>query len=575
MATLLTRASVIGPVETPTGDKPVHGRIRFLLPRADGEGVTVVAPATQEFALDAEGEFTAQLWCPATGALGLSYTVQLVRWDPVANTQVTEHLGYMSLAFSVSPQRLADLLTDTVPAPTPTDLLAAINAAATSTATNAAAAAASVVAAQAQAAILAGVLAFGALGNGTTNDQTAFNNALAATSGAVYVPATTSTYPVTSLTADEIGRLWGPGAVRAGSAALFINSIPPSADPTVAPLRVIQNNLQPVQWSTINGAVHDGVATFIATRTGGFALYGLHSIDYQTSGIPTPALQFDVASTAWFSSGGLDGGSGFVGWDAINSPSAAFGHVWTSGSIVGREINFGNRWALGALKADLTGVRDIVGLKLVPDVGPSRQGATAAILPADFALAIGASIHGHKVWTGTLVGIDAIYPGGVAHKVRGASTLGNAPSHLWLSDGFYTNGAVFGGTFTDGLVISGTGTRGINLSAATLSGSAIRLATDHQISWGGSVIYGGATGLSISLGNNTGLSLTNDFHLYTANFARRALRAGDTGTESAIGFLGAAPATRVALPVAATDDATTQALANAMRGLLITFGFAA
>jgi hypothetical protein len=152
MATTLTRTQVIGPVETPLGDKPVQGRIQFLLARADGEGTTVVAPATQEFLLDAEGDFSAQLWCTVEGERGLSYTVQLVRWDPVSNTQVTDHLGYIALFPAGSAQRLVDLLTDAAPAPTPTDLLAAINAAVTASAANATAAAGSAAAAAASAA---------------------------------------------------------------------------------------------------------------------------------------------------------------------------------------------------------------------------------------------------------------------------------------------------------------------------------------------------------------------------------------------------------------------------------------
>ncbi|MGL4309808.1 MAG: hypothetical protein ACRCSU_04920 [Paracoccaceae bacterium] len=147
MATLLSRTPVSGTIETPMGEKPQLGRVRFLLPRVDSEGVTIVAPVTQEFMLDSEGVFSASLWSSTEGERGLSYTVQLVRWDAITNTEVTDHLGYLTLAASIVTQNLADLLTDAAPAPTPTDLLAQINAAvaaAQAAATAAAASAASI-----------------------------------------------------------------------------------------------------------------------------------------------------------------------------------------------------------------------------------------------------------------------------------------------------------------------------------------------------------------------------------------------------------------------------------------------
>lgn len=56
--------------------------------------------------------------------------------------------------------------------------------------------------------------------------------------------------------------------------------------------------------------------------------------------------------------------------------------------------------------------------------------------------------------------------------------------------------------------------------------------------------------------------------------AREALRLEADGTAARIGFLGAAAAVRQTLPAAATDPATTQTLANALRSLAITFGLA-
>jgi hypothetical protein len=54
--------------------------------------------------------------------------------------------------------------------------------------------------------------------------------------------------------------------------------------------------------------------------------------------------------------------------------------------------------------------------------------------------------------------------------------------------------------------------------------------------------------------------------------ATAGTKLGQTGQK--VGFLGAAPVVRQTLPAAATDPATTQTLANALRSLAITFGLA-
>jgi hypothetical protein len=56
---------------------------------------------------------------------------------------------------------------------------------------------------------------------------------------------------------------------------------------------------------------------------------------------------------------------------------------------------------------------------------------------------------------------------------------------------------------------------------------------------------------------------------------REAIRLEANGTAPMIGLLGAPAAPRQTLPAAATDPATTQALANAIRALAITFGLGA
>lgn len=62
--------------------------------------------------------------------------------------------------------------------------------------------------------------------------------------------------------------------------------------------------------------------------------------------------------------------------------------------------------------------------------------------------------------------------------------------------------------------------------------------------------------------------------LYGADFASSPLQWEHTGGASKIGFLNTAPVAKQSLPAAATDATTTQALANAIRTLLINYGLA-
>lgn len=61
------------------------------------------------------------------------------------------------------------------------------------------------------------------------------------------------------------------------------------------------------------------------------------------------------------------------------------------------------------------------------------------------------------------------------------------------------------------------------------------------------------------------------FNVYDT-LAREALRIEASGAAPMVGFLGATAAVRQTLPIAATNAATTQALANSLRDALITFG---
>lgn len=86
-----------------------------------------------------------------------------------------------------------------------------------------------------------------------------------------------------------------------------------------------------------------------------------------------------------------------------------------------------------------------------------------------------------------------------------------------------------------------------------------------------------AARMSSTWATSTDASRAGRGELYGEDFggSRLALRWESSGSAAMIGFLGAAAAAQQSLPVAATDPATTQALANALRSLAITFGLGA
>lgn len=144
----LTLRWVTGPIYTPEGTLPLSGRIEFQLPVADSESGQIVGPVLRSFALDSMANFNAPLWVTTTGARSLTYATTLKWWDAVRGVARSAFLGYAAVPAGGGSVQLASLLTDAVPEPTPTDLVALIIAKAAeaessaATATAAAAAAA-------------------------------------------------------------------------------------------------------------------------------------------------------------------------------------------------------------------------------------------------------------------------------------------------------------------------------------------------------------------------------------------------------------------------------------------------
>ncbi|MDR7125493.1 hypothetical protein [Pseudotabrizicola sp. 4114] len=123
MPTALTLTVVRGPIETPLGEKPAHGRFYMALRAADREGSTTIAPVLIEIALDADGDFSRAVWANQAGEVGLPYAAWVTWWSAIENRQKTAALGYVSVPTVGTPD-LADLWTGEAPDFVPAEILA-------------------------------------------------------------------------------------------------------------------------------------------------------------------------------------------------------------------------------------------------------------------------------------------------------------------------------------------------------------------------------------------------------------------------------------------------------------------
>ena len=221
---------------------------------------------------------------------------------------------------------------------------------------------------------------FGALGNGVANDTTAFVNATAL-GLPVYVPYTSSFYVVTALTAAQQELLWGPGVVQVAGVQIQLQSAPvvqnnggtiPNTGGAV--ISAVRNALAPAnQLGGIPGNVGSGMISTIATRSGGYGLYG-NWLSTLTVSAATPSPQFDNGITSWATHQNLTGGTIYGMWPGANTPSKALGQTFSGGAAVGMEVNVGNRWTDFGAQTDIGGTRYTVGLQVVPDVLPTTDG---------------------------------------------------------------------------------------------------------------------------------------------------------------------------------------------------------
>jgi hypothetical protein len=387
---------------------------------------------------------------------------------------------------------------------------------------------------------------FGAVGNGSTDDTTAFTNA-AATGNPIYVPSTSSFYALTALTATAKELLFGTGIVKVSGVTTAIPSVASISNNELGAIRVLKSTLAPTN-NTTNGSVGLGSINTVVTRSGGFGQYGNWLSQYLVTAA-VPSTEFDVGITSWATATNFSaaGAALFGMWSGANTPSYALGETFTGGGAIGMEINVGNRCSDFGLQNDIGGTRYTVGLQIVPDVLPALDGlnttnvtitiaspgvvtfnahgftagmgvvfggtgtmptgitagttyyVSAAGLaantfqfsttaggasvnttgsfvapitalpswPGSFGVVTGASVGGHRLWTGTLLRANTIMPAGYAQRDYGGDVASQAPLAHTYFEGYWTNGLDFSvASFANAVLkfgagqVSGTATAG-------------------------------------------------------------------------------------------------------------------
>ena len=160
----------------------------------------------------------------------------------------------------------------------------------------------------------------------------------------------------------------GSGGPALSTSPIFLSTT------TSAAIAFSQSALAPANNSGGSpGSVGYGAINAKATRTGGYGEYG-HVLCNLLITAATSSPQFDVCGTNWVTQTNLIGGQAFAGWDGVNTPSANLGETFSGGAVIGREINYGNRWADFGVYTDLGGYEQSIGLQIVPDVTPAPDG---------------------------------------------------------------------------------------------------------------------------------------------------------------------------------------------------------
>lgn len=246
----------------------------------------------------------------------------------------------------------------------------------------------------------------------------------------------------------------GAIAARDDTISGLLTKASKAGDTFTGRVKIDRQALEPPQYPGIAGALGTEGDFLDLRRVGGYGSYGYRLVTVHVdTAIETG--QLDCAQTAWITATDMDAGSigVFGGWTGANSPSSDLGHTWGGGSVVGSEVNVGNRWGDLGLKTTLTG-QDIIGQQIVPDVIPAADGETEDVYPGTFGSVRAPSIHGHRWWVGDFTAYDAIVATGHAHLTSGGSSAPNAPASGYKLQGHFVNG--------------------IDFSDATISGAALK-----------------------------------------------------------------------------------------------------
>ena len=469
-----------------------------------------------------------------------------------------------------------------------------------------------------RAAEMLSVTEYGAVGDGSTDDATAFSNACA--SGApVYVPKVATFYALTTLAEADRALLWGPGVVKVASVETPIAPFPSLTSTTQGVVNLKRTTHAPTNITT-NGSVGLGISYTDVTRSGGYGQYGNVLSKYLVSAaVSSP--QFDVGDTSWVTMTNLTGGQGFGRWTGANSPAVNLSQTYSSGAVIGDEINVGNRWADFGMQYDVGGTRYTVGQQIVPDVIPSADGTNTktCTMSAGTPGLVNLTAHGFTANMGVVFGGGGTLPaaltagttyyvsatglaadtfsvaatlGGTAINFAGASsgTVNVLPSypgsfgqamgasiwgHQWWVGTLIRNNTICAGGIAHiargGSVAAGKPAfwlqlrdhwaRGIDFTTATLADNiALQMSAGHAIYFGTASMSGSGTGSwSVSTGGtgNTGA-------LYSDNYAAVNLRWSRSGGVATLGLYGATPvaqSTGYGTPVngakSASFDATT------------------
>ena len=164
-----------------------------------------------------------------------------------------------------------------------------------------------------------------------------------------------------------------------------------------------------------NGSLGLGLINTVVTRNGGYGQYGNWLSQYLISAA-VPVDQFDSGISSWLSATNLTGGQAFGGWDAANTPGGNMLQTYSGGAAIGREINFGNRWADLGLQLDVGGTRWTAGLNIIPDIGPALDGVnTVAVSSISIASpgVITLNAHGFTANMGIVFGGTGTLPDGL------------------------------------------------------------------------------------------------------------------------------------------------------------------